>query len=256
MGYTAFDLSTKKIVVTGGNAGIGLGMARALVQAGASVSIWGRRSDKNAAAIADLTSGGGTAISQLVDVSDQQAVEDAMADAVEQLGGLDAVFANAGSSTDAQSFLDISDEDYRKVLGVNLDGVVYSLRSAIKQMIPRGCGGSLVIVSSLGATQGMPAQQHYAASKGGVISVMNSCAVEFARNNIRCNAILPGFIDTDLTSGYLHSDVMSEKVLKRVPLRRWGQSEDFGGIAVYLASDASSYQTGSVTTIDGGFSVF
>lgn len=256
MTYAAFDLSDKKIVVTGGNAGIGLGMARALLSAGASVSIWGRSNEKNAAAVAELQQGGGTVIAQRVDVSDQQAVEAAMAEVMERLGGLDAVFANAGLSTYGHSFLDIGEEDYRKVLAVNLDGVVYSLRSAIKQMIPQGRGGSLVIISSLGATQGMPGQQHYASSKGGVISVMNSCAVEFARNNIRCNAILPGFVNTDLTASYLHSDVMNEKVLKRVPLRRWGEPDDFGGIAVYLASDASCYQTGSVTTIDGGFSVF
>lgn len=255
--YKLFDLSGKKIIVTGGNGGIGLGMAKALVQAGADVSIWGRNQQKNQAAVASLKGCGGRVFSQIVDVADQATVEAAMADALDLLGGIDSVFANAGLSIENTSFLDISDEDYRKVMSVNLDGVVFTLRSAIKRMIAQGNdGGSLVVVSSLGAIEGMAAQQHYSATKGAVISVMNSCAVEFARNNIRCNAILPGFIDTDMTSNYLHNEVFDRKVLSRVPARRWGKSEDFGGIAVYLASDASSYQTGSVSIIDGGYSIF
>lgn len=262
MAYSAFDLSGKTVVITGGNGGIGLGMARALVDSGANVVLWGRNSSKNEQAVSELQArekgiqNSGEVISQVVDVADQTAVHQAMNEAANHFGGIDSVIANAGIGSASTSFFDITDEDYRKVMAVNLDGVFYTLRAAAKHMVDQNRGGSMMVVSSLGATEGMPSKQHYAATKGAVISMMNACAVEFARNQIRCNAILPGFVDTELTSGYLHSEVHSEKVLKRVPLRRWGRPDDYGGIAVYLASDASKYQTGSTTIIDGGFSVF
>lgn len=255
MAYQPFNLSGKKVVITGGNGGIGFGMASALVDAGADVCLWGRNPEKNKAAVASLENRGTRIFSQVVDIADKSAVAAAMSEAEEKLGGIDSVFANAGIGTASKSFLTIDEDEYRNVLAINLDGVVYTLQAAANQMKKQNTGGSLVVISSLGAMQGMVGQQHYAASKGAVISVMKSCAVEFARDKIRCNAILPGFVESGMTA-YLKQEAYAQKVLPRVPARRWGTPEDFGGIAVYFASDASRYQTGSETIIDGGFSVF
>ncbi len=261
MTQNLFDLSGKKVLVTGGNGGIGLGMADALARAGATLAIWGRNAHKNAAAASRIAAFGGDIRTAVVDVSDRRAIVDAMENCVADLGGLDAVIANAGTSTAARSFIDISDDDYDRVLAVNLDGLAFTLREAAKHMVQQyerdaAFKGSLIAVSSLGAIKGIPANQHYAASKGAAVSVTLSCAVEYARYGIRANAILPGFTYTDMTSGYLGSAKTAEKVLPRIPARRWGKPEDFGGVAVYLVSDASEYQTGSTLIIDGGYSIF
>src|SRR6185503_15471268 len=131
-----------------------------------------------------------------------------------------------------------------------------TLRTAARHMIEGGRGGSLVVTSSLAAISGPPRNQHYAASKGGVISMMHALAVELARHGIRANAIQPGWIDTPMTEKLLRWDKFAEKVLPRVPLKRWGAPEDFGGVAVYLASDASRYHTGDTLLIDGGYTKF
>ncbi|HEX7353692.1 MAG TPA: SDR family oxidoreductase, partial [Mycobacteriales bacterium] len=139
---------------------------------------------------------------------------------------------------------------------VNLDGAFYTFREASKHMVERGGGGSLVGTASLAAIEGQPRGEHYAATKGGLISMIRALAVELARHQIRANAILPGWIETPMTDGALDSTAFKDKVLKRVPARRWGQPEDFAGIAVYLASGLSSYHTGDTFLIDGGYAIF
>jgi NAD(P)-dependent dehydrogenase (short-subunit alcohol dehydrogenase family) len=260
MAYKPFDLTGKVALVTGGNGGIGLGMAEALAQAGAGVVIWGTNEAKNKAAEAVLRAHGGKVLVQKIDVSNESEVVHGMKAAVSAMGRLDTVIANAGIGSAARSFLDITAEQYRKVLAVNEDGVFFTLREAARHMRERATsgdrGGSLVGVASLAAIEGAARNQHYAATKGAVISMIRGIAVEFARDGVRANAILPGWIATDMTSGAQASPAFSEKVIPRVPARRWGTPGDFGGIAVYLASDASTYHSGDTFVIDGGYAIF
>jgi NAD(P)-dependent dehydrogenase (short-subunit alcohol dehydrogenase family) len=258
MAYQGFDLAGKAALVTGGNSGIGLGMADALAAAGAAVAVWGTSAAKNAAAAERLRRHGGRVLALECDVADEAAVDRTFADTVATLGQVDACFVNAGVSgrREVASFVTMSTAEWRRVLGVNLDGAFFTLRAAARHMTERGAGGSLVVTASLAAISGQPRGQHYAASKGGLISMMRALAVELGRHGVRANAVLPGWIDTDMTAATLRWDRFRERVLPRVPLRRWGVPEDFGAIAVYLASDASAYHTGDTFLIDGGYSNF
>jgi NAD(P)-dependent dehydrogenase (short-subunit alcohol dehydrogenase family) len=258
MAHPGFDLTGKVALVTGGNSGIGLGMAEGLARAGASVCVWGTNEDKNAAALKRLQAHGGKAMALRCDVADEAAVERAFADTVSALGRVDSCFANAGVSGrgGAAGFTKMATAEWRRVMSVNLDGAFFTLRTAARHMVERGGGGSLAVTSSLSAMMGAPRSEHYAATKGAVISLMRALAVELARHQVRVNAIVPGWIDTPMTEVALHGEAFTQKVLPRVPLRRWGVGEDFSGIAVYLASDLSAYHTGDTLVIDGGYVLF
>ena len=258
MAYKAFDLTGKTALITGGNSGIGLGMAEALAQAGASVCIWGTNAAKNAAALARLNKHGGKCAALACDVGDEAAVEKSFAETVAALGNVHACFANAGVSgrAEVKSFNEMTAAEWKRVTRINLDGAFYTLRAAAKHMTGHGQGGALVGTASLAAISGQPRGEHYAATKGGMISMIRALAVEFARHGIRANAILPGWIETAMTEKALNWDKFRDKVLPRVPMRRWGKPGDFGAIAVYLVSDASSYHTGDTFLIDGGYSLF
>jgi len=253
---SAFDLSGKVALITGGNGGIGLGMAEGLAAAGADLVIWGGNRVKNAAAEAKLGTHGRRVLVQRCDVADEQQVDACFADALRQMGRIDACFANAGVSQARSAFQDLDTREWRRVLSVNLDGAFFTLRAAARHMVERGGGGSMVVTSSLAALEGQPRGQHYAAAKGALIAMMRALAVELARHDIRANAVLPGWIETPMAEPLLAWDRFKERVLPRVPLRRWGDPADLGGIAVYLASDASAYHTGDVILIDGGYSIF
>src|SRR3954451_14797321 len=250
-----FDLSGHVAVVTGGNSGIGLGMADGLARAGADVCIWGRRAERNDEARTKLAVHGTKVHAIVVDVSDADAVDAAFDETVAALGGVDSCFANAGVGSGGVPFIEMSLDEFRRVTRVNLEGAFLTLQGAARRMIERG-GGSLVGVASLAAIEGQPRGQHYAASKGGLVSMIRACAVELARHGIRANAILPGWIETRMTDGFLDNEPVIDRILKRVPARRWGKPEDFAGAAVYLASPLSSYQSGDALIIDGGYRVF
>jgi NAD(P)-dependent dehydrogenase (short-subunit alcohol dehydrogenase family) len=260
MAYQPFDLTGRVALVTGGNRGIGLGMASALAQAGADIVIWGSNPERNQAAEAELLKFGTRVKAQVVDVSQEDQVREGMDEAVAAMGRVDSVFANAGVGYGAPSFVEMKTEIYRKTLAVNLDGVFFTFREACRHMVERAKGGdpggSIVGIASLAAIEGAARNQAYAATKGAVISMMKSVAVEHARYGVRANAILPGWIATDMTQGAQDNPAFADKVIPRVPARRWGEPADFGGIAVYLASGASSYHSGDTFVIDGAYSIF
>jgi NAD(P)-dependent dehydrogenase (short-subunit alcohol dehydrogenase family) len=260
MAYAPFDLTGKVALVTGGNRGIGLGMAQALAEAGADIVIWGSNAEHNGRAEAALKAEGRRVLAQQVDVADETAVTAAMTQAVATLGRVDTVIANAGIGGGAPSFAEMSAQTWRRVLSVNLDGVFFTCREACRHMAERAGagdrGGSIVVTASLAAIEGAARNEAYAATKGGVISMMRAIAVEHARYGVRANAILPGWIATDMTAGAQSSPAFAERVMPRVPARRWGEPKDFGGVAIYLASDASAYHSGDTFVIDGGYSIF
>ncbi len=257
MAYKPFDLTGKVALITGGNSGIGLGMAEAVAQAGADVCIWGTSASKNAAAKAQLDKTGRKIVTFECDVGDEKAVEAAFQRTLAAMGRVDGCFANAGvSGRGVSSFMEMTSEEWHRVLRVNLDGAFYTMRAAAKHMVQRGGGGSIVGTASLAAISGAAKSEHYAATKGGLIAMARAMAVEFARYGIRTNSILPGWIETDMTANAIGNEKFSGNVMPRIPMRRWGKGSDFGGIAVYLMSDASVYHTGDTFLIDGGYSLF
>jgi NAD(P)-dependent dehydrogenase (short-subunit alcohol dehydrogenase family) len=258
--YKPFDLSGKAALVTGGNGGIGFGMAEALAQAGADVVIWGTREEKNEEAAKKLRAHGKRVSSRKVNVAQESEVIEAMGAAIKEMGRIDCCIANAGIGGGAPSFSQMSIETWRRVHAVNEEGAFFTLREAAKHMVDRANkgdpGGSLIGVASLAGIEGAGRNEAYSATKGAVLAMMRSIAVEHARYGVRANSIAPGWIATDMTAGAQSNQTFQDKVIVRVPMRRWGKPADFGGIAVYLASDASRYHTGDTFVIDGGYLVF
>ncbi|NML46977.1 SDR family oxidoreductase [Ramlibacter sp. G-1-2-2] len=257
--YAPFDLSGRGVVVTGGNGGIGLGMARALLAAGAEVAIWGSNPEKTERARAELAEGCGDATRVYAfacDVGDEAQVERAFAASAKALGTVHACFANAGVSSPGVPLLEMDLAEFRRVQRINVEGVFLTFRAAARHMAQHGQGGSLVATASTAAVEGAARNSHYGASKGAVTAYVRALAVELARYRIRANSILPGWIETDMTERSFGNSKFAEAVLPRVPARRWGAIDDFGGIAVYLASDASGYTTGEQFLIDGGYTKF
>lgn len=253
---TLFDLTGHVALVTGGNSGIGLGMAHGLAEHGADVCVWGTNTARNAEAVAALAEHGTRAHAVTCDVGDEAAVTAAMAETLDRLGRVDSCFANSGVGGAGTSFVDTTLADFQRVTRVNLEGAFLTLRAAAAHMIERGGGGVLVGTSSVSAIDGSPRNQAYAASKGGLIAMIRGCAVELARYGITTHAVLPGWIETPLAAPALNTDGFQNVVKKRVPMRRWGQPAEFGALAVYLASGAGGYQTGDSIVVDGGYSIF
>jgi len=245
------DLTGHVAVVTGGNAGIGLGLARGLARDGATVVVWGTNAERNASAAAEL---GVSAMT--VDVSDADQVRAAMDQVVDQHGRLDSCFANAGVGAVPYAVDELPEDEWRRVLDVNLDGVLTTLQAAATHLKRQGDGGSLVATSSVGSIHGMPRALPYAAGKGAVVALVRSLAVELARESVTVNAVLPGWIDTAMTSAMLATEPARTRILPRIPARRWGTPEDFEAVASFLVGPGSRYLTGQVLTIDGGYSVF
>jgi NAD(P)-dependent dehydrogenase (short-subunit alcohol dehydrogenase family) len=260
MANEAFDLVGKVALVTGGNGGIGLGMAEGLAKAGADVVIWGSRIEKLVAAEKVLRAHGRRVLAQRCDVADEAQVETCFAAALKEMGRIDSCFANAGVSQRRSTFAELSTADWRRVMSVNLDGAFFTLRAASRHMVERAkagdAGGRLVAVASTAAVHGAARAHAYGASKGALLSLMRALAVEMARWGVTANSILPGWIETEMTAGGIADEKFAGAVLPRIPMRRWGQKEDFAGIAVYLASEASRYHTGDSFVIDGAYTIF
>lgn len=255
---SAFDLSGRVVVVTGGNGGIGLGMARALADAGADLAIWARDAAKSDAAVAELrTCRGGNAQAAAFgcDVTDPEAVAAAMSATLERFGKVDTMVANAGGSFPGP-FVDLPLERWRRAMALNLDGTFLCFQVAARHLVERGEGGSLVAVSSTSAFHGAPANQGYSASKAAVLALVRGLAIELARHRVRVNALVPGWTETDLTAPLQGHEKFMAATLARTPVRRWAVPDDLGPAAVFLADPTVTMHTGDSVVVDGGYTVF
>lgn len=249
-----FDLAGRVAVITGGNGGIGLGMARGLAAAGASVVIVGRNEAKSNAAVAELARAGSKAIAITADVTDQASVDAMIANVLAAFGRLDILVNNAGINIRKPPH-ELALAEWRSVLDTNLTSAFLCSQAAHGAMKKSG-GGKVINIGSMMSIFGASYSPAYAASKGGIVQFTRSCAVAWAPDNIQVNAILPGWIDTELTQNARREvDGLYDKVLVRTPAARWGAADDFAGIAVFLASAASDFVTGAAIPVDGGFSV-
>ena len=246
-------LGGRTVLVTGGNGGIGLAMARAVGHAGASVIIWGRQPDKTDQALEQLRSEGIVAHALLADISDLEQIPERFARSVELADGrIDSVIANAGRSGTVTPFINLSLEEWRDVLSVNLDSTMVLFQEAARHMIPAG-GGALVAVSSLTAIHGSPGNEAYGVSKTALLGLTRSLAVGLARHGIRVNALLPGWTRTELSSVVYDNEKFRNSKIERTPVRRWADPSEMGPVAVFLADPTLTFHTGDEIVVDGGY---
>jgi 2-dehydro-3-deoxy-D-gluconate 5-dehydrogenase len=250
---TPFDLSGRVAVVTGGNGGIGLGMAKGLAAAGAAVAVAARNAEKSEAAVAALTTSGARAAFIALDVADEGSCRAMIEATVERFGRLDILINNAGTSIrkPPESY---TAAEWHTVLDTNLTGALFCSQAAFPAMKQAG-GGKIINIGSMFSIFGAGYAAAYAASKGALVQLTKSLAAAWAKDNIQVNAVLPGWIDTELTRAARRQVTgLHDQVLARTPAGRWGMPEDLAGIAVFLAAPASDFVTGAAIPVDGGFS--
>ena len=249
-----FDLKGKVAVVTGGNGGIGLGMARGLARAGARIVVAARDEAKSKAAVRELEGLGTEAHAARVDVADEASVEALMRGTVDRWGRVDILVNNAGINIRKPAH-QLTLDEWRRVLDTNLTSAFLCSRAAHPAMKAAG-GGKIINVGSMMSIFGASFAPAYGASKGGLVQLTKSLAIAWAADHIQDNAVLPGWIDTELTQKAREQVTgLHDSVLRRTPVGRWGVAEDMAGIAVFLASPASDFITGTAIPVDGGFSI-
>ena len=248
------DLKGKVAIVTGGNGGIGLGMARGLARAGARVVVAARDEAKSSAAVAELRALGSDSLALRVDVANESSVATLVAETVQRCGRLDILVNNAGINIRKPAH-ELALDQWRQVMDVNLTSAFLCSRAAHPHLKQAG-GGKIINIGSMLSIFGASFAPAYGASKGGIVQLTKSLAAGWAADNIQVNAVLPGWVDTDLTrSARQQISGLHERVLARTPAGRWGDSDDFAGIAVFLASSASNFITGTAIPVDGGYSI-
>lgn len=251
-----FDLSGKVALITGANSGLGFGYARGLARAGSDIILWGRRADRNEEATHALRQYGVRVFADSVDVGSEPAIVAGFARALDAMGRVDTLVANAGIATQI-AFTDMDVGTYRKLIDVNLDGAVFALRETARHMKARAeagdPGGSLIICGSGSIFQGVPTMAHYGIAKGALNSLAKALAAELGPIGVRCNVIAPGFIETEMTfADPAIGQMLADMVAAKAPLGRAGKPADLEGAVVYLASDMAAYHTGDTLVIDGG----
>jgi NAD(P)-dependent dehydrogenase (short-subunit alcohol dehydrogenase family) len=249
-----FDLTGHVALMTGGNGGLGLAMAKGLVRCGAQVALWGRNAEKNAAAVEALTQMGGTARAYGVDVTDPAAAADAFARTLDDFGRIDSCFANAGGSGVRGRFAELSAADWEATIALNLTSVIDTFQLATRHFLEREAPGKLIVTSSIAAVLGLPQASGYSTTKAAVIGLVRSLGIELGAAGIQVNAILPGFIETEMSTNTPRA--FQEACRRRAASGSIGQLEDMEGIAVYLASQASNFMTGQALVLDGGHTIF
>ena len=251
--HSPFDLTGKVAVVTGGNGGLGLGIAMGLAGAGANIVVAARSVEKTAQALEDIRALGVEAHGVTVDVTQEPAIQRMVTNTLDHMGRLDILVNNSGIAV-RELPEDLTATQWDSVIDVNLRAAFLASREAYAQMINAG-GGKIINVGSMYSIFGSDWGAPYAASKGGIVQLTKSLAVAWAKDNIQINAILPGWFMTDLTRGIPEADPNRyDNISRRIPTGRWGEPSELGGAAVFLASSASDYVTGSVLAVDGGYS--
>jgi 2-deoxy-D-gluconate 3-dehydrogenase len=249
-----FDLKGKVAVITGGNGGIGLGMAQGIASLGAAIVIAGRSEEKATAALKALHDMGADASFIVADITKKAECESLIAAAVKKHGRLDILVNNAGTSVRKMP-QDLSEDEWHHVLDTNLSSAFFCSQAAYPEMVKAG-GGKMINIGSMMSLFGAPYATAYASSKGGIVQMSRAMATAWAKDNIQVNAVLPGWIDTDLTKGARRQVAgLHDSVEKRTPHGRWGTPHDMAGIAAFLASSASDFVTGTAIPVDGGFSI-
>ena len=248
------DLQGRAALVTGGNGGIGLGMARGLAEAGAAVVLAGRNADKGERACRELEAVGANATFVAGDVTDEAACRALVDKAAERLGRLDILVNNAGTANRKRPE-NYTLAEWNSVLETNLTSAFVCSQAAYPHMVAAG-GGKIINIGSMMSIFGAEYAAPYAATKGGIVQLTRALATAWARDNIQVNAVLPGWIDTDMTrTARRQIEGLYERVLARTPAGRWGEPDDFAGIAAFLSSRASDFVTGTAIPVDGGYSV-
>jgi 2-dehydro-3-deoxy-D-gluconate 5-dehydrogenase len=251
---TLFNLQKRVAFITGGNGGIGLGMAKGFASSGAAVVIAGRNQVKAQSALSELHSLGAQAEFVELDVLTEASCHRAIERAVERYGRLDILVNNAGTSI-RKAPEDLTAQDWHLVMNTNLTSAFLCSHAAYPHMRRAG-GGKIINIGSMMSIFGMPFAAAYAASKGGIVQMTKAMATAWAKDNIQVNVVLPGWVDTDLTRGARQQITgLHEKVLLRTPAQRWGTPDDFAGIAIFLGSPASNFITGAAIPVDGGYSI-
>jgi len=249
-----FDLSGRVAIVTGGNGGIGLGMAEGIAAAGATVVLAGRNATKGAAAVKQIKSAGGKAEFRNVDVTEKKSCRALIDKTAAAHGGLNILVNNAGINIRKPPDA-LTAAEWHSVIDTNLTSAFLCTHAAYPHMKKAG-GGKVINIGSMMSIFAAGFAPAYAASKGGIVQFSRACATAWAKENIQVNSVLPGWIDTDLTKGARREvQGLHERVLARTPAGRWGNPQDFAGIAVFLSSAASDFVTGTAIPVDGGFSV-
>ena len=250
-----FELKGRVAIVTGGNGGIGFGMAKGLAEAGATVVVVGRNAEKNAAATAALRAANAQAqpLALAVDVTQEAACIGMVKTTIERCGRLDILINNAGTNI-RKPPQDYSLDEWRMLIDTNLTSAFLCSKAAYAPMV-KGGGGKIINIGSMTSIFGASFAAPYSATKGGIVQFTKALATAWAKDNIQVNAVLPGWIDTDLTK-QARKDVagLAERVVARTPAGRWGRPDDFAGIAVFLASRSSDFLTGTSIPVDGGYS--
>jgi 2-deoxy-D-gluconate 3-dehydrogenase len=249
-----FDLKGKVAIVTGGNGGIGLGMARGLAEAGADIAVVGRNEAKSQTAVAELATRGVRTVAVTADVSNKDDVAAMVERVLGSLGRIDILINNAGMSIRKPPH-QLELEEWREVIDTNLTSAFLCSKAAYPALKAAG-RGKIINIGSMLSIFGASFAPAYAASKGGIVQYTRACACAWAPDNIQVNAILPGWIDTDLTrAARKQIDGLHDRVLARTPSGRWGDIDDFAGIATFLSSPASDFVTGTAIPVDGGYSI-
>ena len=255
MSNDAFDLSGKVAIVTGGNGGIGLGIARGLAHAGANIVVAARNQDKTTQAVEQLQDLGVRALGLTTEVTEGESVASMVKATLSEFGRVDILVNNAGTAVRKQP-QDFTLEEWRRVIDVNLNGTFLCSREVYPHMAEAG-GGKIINISSMTAIFGSDSVSFYSASKGAVVQLTKSLANAWAKDNIQVNAILPGWVHTDLTAAIkTQTPERYSFITSRIPQGRWGEAEDIAGAAVFLASRASDYVTAAAIPVDGGYSSF
>jgi NAD(P)-dependent dehydrogenase (short-subunit alcohol dehydrogenase family) len=250
MNPSLFDVRGKVALVTGASSGLGSHFARTLAASGATVVVSARRAEKLAALVDEILQAGGKAIAVPMDVNERASVAEAIAAAGRSAGVPDIVVNNAGIAQGKPS-IELTEEDWRQVMNTNLDGAWRVAQESAKAMVAAGKGGSIINIASVLGLRVANALLAYATAKAGLIQATKALALEWSRYRIRVNAIAPGYIETDMTRAFFATEA-GQATIKRVPQRRIGKPSDLDGALLLLASEASSYMTGSIVVVDGG----